>query len=209
VACTAGGCSIALTLTRPSTLLAVVTLVSLPAFADEPAASVQPGVDEAKVEQPAPAAAPSRFSLRVATGIGVARGAANVSVGSGFDFHPRFNAGVEFEYSPWFDYLGGKAAPGTFNAYLTASFRWFGTPAFEVRTGILLGGSLLLFDTPGARGGSVGVILGTNVLRAAVKLSNRWWFEISPDAVLVAPSLRGVPLVYPQFRLTAAMRVML
>lgn len=206
---------------RPSTLLAMVTLLSGPGAAAEeaaqaaadsvatPAPGVKPAAEEQAPAPPTPAAAPGRFSLRVATGIGVARGAANVSVGSGFDFTPRFNAGVEFEYSPWFDYLGGKAAPGTINAYLTASFRWLGTAAFEVRTGIFLGGSLLLFDTPGARGGSVGVILGTNVLRAQVRLSERWWFEISPDAVLVAPSLRGVPLVYPQFRLTGAMRVVL
>ncbi len=156
-----------------------------------------------------PAAGPGRVSLIIATGIGVARGAANVSFGLGIDLGARFNLGAAVEYSPWFDYLGGKAAPGTVNAYLTASFRWLGTPTFELRTAIFAGGSVLLFDTPGAPGGSMGVIIGANVLRAAVRLSDRWTFEISPDAVLVAPSLRGVPLVYPQFRLTGAMRVAL
>lgn len=195
-----------------TTLAAVFALAAAPralaqAPAEEPApAPAAPSAPAAQVEARAAASAPSRFSVRVATGLAVARGAANVSVGGGFDVAPRFNVGLEVEYSPWFDYLAGKASPGTLNAYATAALRWHASAHFEVRTGIFLGLSVLLFDTPGALGGSAGIILGTNVLRATAKITERLAFEISPDAVLVVPSLRGVPLVYPQFRLTAAIR---
>lgn len=202
-----------------SLVLAAALAAALPAFAQgnppaaaEPAPVAAPAPAPAPTpaaqEQPAAAAAdsPSRFSLRLATGLAVGRGAGNISLGAGFDVLPRFSLGVEVEYSPWFDYLGGKVAPGTINAYLTAALRWHASGGFEVRTGIFGGLSLLVFDTPGAYAGSVGIVVGTNVLRATVKLAERLAFEISPDAVLVVPSVRGVPLVYPQFRLTGALR---
>jgi hypothetical protein len=209
---------------RLPTVLAVAALIAFPAgaAAEEPApdqAPPPPLVREAPPEPspaPRPEAArppepfvpppPSRVSLRVATGVAVDRGGANASVAAGFDLSPRFNLGLEAEYNPWFDYLAGKASPGSINAYLTASFRWFGTATFEVRTGLMAGASVLLFDAPGARAGSVGIFLGTAVLRASARISEKVWFEISPDAVLAVPSLRGVPLVYGQMRLTAAIR---
>jgi hypothetical protein len=158
---------------------------------------------EAQVQAPSVA---SRFSLRVGTGLAVARGGGSLSFGAGFDVTPRFNLGIEAEYSPWFDYLAGKASAGTVDAYATASIRWFGAGAFEVRSGLMLGTSVLLFDTPGAPAGSVGILLGANVLRVSAKVSEKVIFELSPDAVLSVPSLRGVPLVYSQFRLSAGIR---
>ena len=182
----------------PLYAIAVVLAAGVPPV-DDPA----PAVVSDKVPADAP---PSRLTLHLAAGLAVSRGAGNVSVGVGFAVSERFSIGLDAEYSPWFDYLGGKASPGTFNLYADGSYRWFGTDRYEVRTALFAGLSVLLFTTPGAPAGSAGIILGTNVLRAVVRISPRVAFEISPDAVLVVPSLRGVPLVYPQFRLTAGMR---
>jgi hypothetical protein len=186
------------TTTTKTLMVAVMAAVLLPALARAETAEVQTEVN--------PPSAASRVSLRVGTGLAVARGGAVISGGAGFDVTSRFNLGVEAEYSPWFDYLAGKASLGTASAYATASFRWFGMGAFGVRSGLMAGASVLLFDTPGAPAGSVGILLGANVLRVEARLAERVTFELSPDVVLLVPSLKGVPLVYSQFRLSAGIR---
>jgi hypothetical protein len=185
------------TTTLKAALVGLMAVVPMVAGAGEAAAVA--------ADVTAPGAA-SRISITSSTGLAVSRGGMAITLGGGYDVTSRLNLGVAAEYSPWFDYLAGKASPGTANAYATASFRWFGVGAFELRSGLMAGASVLLFDTPGAPAGSVGILLGANVLRVGAKLSEHVAFELSPDVVLAVPSLRGVPLVYSQFRLTAGLR---
>lgn len=180
--------------------------------AEAPVQQVAPVPHVAPVQQIA-AAQPSlevwpssRFKLRLLSGVSVDRGAASVAAGFSVDLGARWSVGLELEYSPWFDVLAGTFSAGTANGYGTVTFRWATLGRFELRTELHAGASVLLFDTPGASAGSVGVVIGASPLRAAVRIGPRVDFEISPEVVLVAPSLRGMPLVYRQYRLMAGFR---
>lgn len=186
--------------------LAALALVAAPtaARADDVAATASQAVSDPGPESRAWTSA--RFKLHLLTGLSVDRGAASVSTGATVDLGTRWALGLELEYSPWFDVMAGTFAPGTASAQGTLSFRWATLGRFELRTSVHGGMSVLLFDAPGAPAGSVGVVLGASPLRVAIQVGPRVAFELVPEVVLSAPSLKGMPLVYRQYRLSAGFR---
>jgi hypothetical protein len=151
-------------------------------------------------------ASASAVSLHFGSGISIDRGAANLTVGGALKLSRRLSLGLDLEYSPWFDVLSGTASIGTVNAYATLSVTWATFGVLEVRSAFEAGASLLLFNAPGARAGSVGVLVGLSPLRIDVQLSPRLQLELSPEIFIAAPSLRGIPLAYRQYRACIGMR---
>jgi hypothetical protein len=131
----------------------------------------------------------------------VDRGSAALGVGARFNLTARWELGTTLELNPWFDVVSGRASWGSINAYATASWRWASVEDIDVRSTVGAGASCLLYQTVGAGPGSVGPFFEAGPL--SVVFPARWGrFEVRPELCLDVPSLRGVPLVYPQYRLS-------
>jgi hypothetical protein len=144
---------------------------------------------------------PRRGEVHLTVGGAVDRGAAAFGVGASLRVSRRFALGIDLEFGPWFDLLTKQSGTGTVRAYAIVSFIWADFGTVLVRSAAELGASVLLFDVPGARAGSVGLVLGASVLNVAWYPLPRVSVEVVPDVLLDVPSLHGVPLVYKEYRL--------
>jgi uncharacterized protein (TIGR03382 family) len=147
-----------------------------------------------------------RISVRASSALALDRGGAAVAVGASVALSARFRLGAEVEFSPWFDLQSISVAPGTVNACAYGSIVWARPSGWEVQSELRLGGSLLLFDVPGAHAGAMGVFLGVAPIRVVMPLSPRFRLELSPELAVAVPSLGGVPLAYRQYRFTVGFR---
>lgn len=145
------------------------------------------------------------LELHGAAGASIDRGAAVAALGTSVSLS-RVTLGVDVEYGPWFDIATGSIAPGALSVYGSVGFAWFESPRVTLSSVVQVGASALLFAMPGAARGSIGLHLGAAPVRVSLPISNRLAIELSPEAVLVAPSLRGVPLTYHQYRFTVGFR---
>lgn len=144
--------------------------------------------------------------LHVGSGLSLDRGAVQLAVGAQLPLGHRVWAGLDAELDPWFDLLSGTASRGAFNAWLTGGVVWTHAAALRVGSALKLGTSVLLFDVPGARRGAVGLFFAVAPLRLGVLLTPRLELELAPELALVAPSLKGVPFVYREYRATVGLR---
>lgn len=150
----------------------------------------------------------SALRLRPSTSLGLSvdRGAGVLAVGLRLPLPGRFELFTDVELNPWFDLLAGKLTWGALNAALGASLRWATVGAVELRTGVGVGFSLLLHDTVSAQAGAVGPFVELSVINVLFQGPGSSRFELRPDAVLTIPSLRGIPLVYHQYRMVLTLR---
>ena len=140
------------------------------------------------------------WSLVGGVGVAIDRGGAQVDVG--FErVVGRALLGGRLEWSPWFDVLTYRSAPGTLNAYGTAAWVWHGDASLQVRSGASLGLSGSTVSYSAFPGGSVGPYLAASFLSAAFRLGPATWLEFSPELAASVPDLRAVPFVYRQYRL--------
>lgn len=180
---------------RGSVLAGVVVCATASlAHADAPRAATATQVVSAEE-------APRRGTLHVTVGGALDRGAGAFGLGVSYRVSKRFILGVDLEAGPWFDLLMKQSAAGTARLYATLHFVWADFGTVLVRSSVELGGSVLLFDAPGANRGSVGVLLGASVVNVAWRPLPRLAVEVVPDVLLDVPSLHGVPLVYKEYRL--------
>lgn len=142
-----------------------------------------------------------RAEVHATAGVSFDRGAGAFGLGTSFALSPRFSLGVDLEAGPWFDVLTGRVGAGTLRLYATLSFTWVNLGDVSLRSAVEAGGSMLLFDVPGARLGSMGIVLGASVLKLSWRITPRVTLEVIPDVLLDVPSLSGVPLVYKEYRL--------
>jgi hypothetical protein len=119
--------------------------------------------------------------------------------------------GWDVEWNPWFSLYGPRALKaGTFNTYGTVILRFpLAYENFNLRTTLNLGVSYLLFDLYGAPKGSLGFYGAISPLGLEWKLSRRFLLIINPlNIALPIPQLRGVPLSYPQYRVSIGLGIL-
>ena len=155
----------------------------------------------ARIESP-----PQHFSVHAAIGASIDRGGGNLTLGGGLALGPHVRLRADVELNPWLDTVSGHLAPGALSVYGTFMWRWFELGRIELLSSISVGGSALLFRTPGAEPGSLGLFAGASMVRVGIRLGDRLTLELTPEAVVAVPSLKGVPLAYRQYRATAGLR---
>jgi len=133
----------------------------------------------------------------------VDRTAAAGSAGFRYNANGWLSVGLDLEYNPWFSIDAGRASPGVFNGYGTAIIKHKQIDSWELRTTVNVGTSVMLFDTVGVDKGSVGLYLGASPLGVAVPVGSKARIVIDPVAIAVpAPSVKGFPFYYRQYRAT-------
>jgi len=147
-----------------------------------------------------------RWSLHGTLGVSLDRGGGNLAVGAGLALARFVRLRADLEWNPWFDSVSGVFAAGAMNAYLTFMMTWIHVGPIELSTSVSLGTSVLLFHPAGATPGSVGVYLGASALRLGINLGDALTLELTPEAAIPIPSLRGVPYAYLEYRLCAGLR---
>jgi hypothetical protein len=159
---------------------------------------------QAQAEAPSPA--PLGSTVHAGIGASFDRAGGSVFFGAEHALGKRLSVGVTLELSPWADLLTGSVTLGTFNFSASGRFHWIRTADVEVSTVLGVGGSLLLFNTVSAPAGSFGPFLSLGVLDVTVPLREGWALVVSPQMAVSIPQLRGIPLIYRQYRVQAAIR---
>jgi hypothetical protein len=116
--------------------------------------------------------------------------------------------GWDAEWNPWVSFYGAnRIRPGVANTYGTIILRLpLAYEHFNLRTTVNLGVSYLLFDLYGASKGSVGLYGAISPLGVEWKVSRLFFLVINPLSISVpAPQLGGVPLTYPQYRVSVGL----
>ena len=142
--------------------------------------------------------------------IGYAGGAASldrtalaVNAGLRVEVSPRIRLGIDAELNPWFDVVSSSASLGSFNAYGSGSYQWLNTGTVALHTTLKAGVSVLLFNAVGIPAGATGIFVGASLLGVSLELRPDWWLVIHPiDVAVPIPSMKGVPLVARQYRLS-------
>ncbi|MEO6420396.1 MAG: hypothetical protein ABIP39_13350 [Polyangiaceae bacterium] len=113
--------------------------------------------------------------------------------------------GIDGELNRWVAINGSNSAgASTLNVYGTAILRFpLAYENFNLRSTLNFGGSYLMTSLYGAPSGSIGIFFGVSPLGLEWKASRSFYLIINPINVAVpVPQLKGVPLLYPQYRLT-------
>jgi hypothetical protein len=110
--------------------------------------------------------------------------------------------GLNGEWNPWLAFNGSTARAGVVNVYGTAIVRLpLAYENFNLRSSVSLGTSYLVSNLYGAPSGSYGIFAGVSFLGIEWKLSRSVLLVIDPLSYdVAAPQLKGVPLLYGQYR---------
>jgi MYXO-CTERM domain-containing protein len=119
--------------------------------------------------------------------------------------------GLDAEWNPWVSWTGPTPIrAGALNAYGTVILRFpLAYENFNLRTTANLGISWLLIDLYGAPKGSVGLYAAIYPLGLEWKLSRVFILIINPLGIaLPVPQLQGVPMTYPQYRISIGLGIL-
>lgn len=118
--------------------------------------------------------------------------------------------GLDGEWNPWIGH-GTAIKPGVANLYATGILQLpLAYENFNLRSSLGLGGSRLLMNLYGAPKGSTGIFADVNFLGIAWKASRSFYVIINPVNIAIpVPQLKGVPLMYPQYRFTVGLEMYL
>jgi hypothetical protein len=122
-----------------------------------------------------------------------------------------WTVGWDVEWNPWITLYGPTAVrAGVFNTFGTIILRHpLAYENFNLRTTVNLGFSYLLFDLYGAPKGSLGLYGAISPLGLEWKLSRAFLLIINPLSFAIpVPQLRGVPLSYPQYRISIGLGIL-
>jgi len=119
--------------------------------------------------------------------------------------------GLDGEWNPWLAFNGTAVHAGAVNVYGTAIVRLpLAYENFNLRTTLELGASYLVSNLYGAPRGSTGVFVGIDLLGIEWKVSRSFFLIINPLGYAVpTPQLKGVPLLYGQYRFSLGLEVYL
>lgn len=187
----------------PLTLVGVLLLAAPAARAEPAQAEGEVAAAEAVDQVDAPT---QRFSLHAAIGASIDRGGGSLALGGGLAWGAHARLRADLELNPWLDTLSGHLVPGALSAYASFVWVWVALGRVELASSVSLGASALLFRAVGAEAGSFGLFAGASMMRVGIRLSERLTLELTPEAVVAVPSLKGVPLAYRQYRATAGLR---
>jgi len=145
----------------------------------------------------------------LAAGGALDNGALAFALGARLRAAKSWSFGLDAEWNPWLAYNGTLVRGGVFNFYGTAMFRVpLAYERFNLRIAASLGLSRLLINLYGAPVGSTGVYFAFNPLALEWKISRLFYLVTTPlGFAMAAPQLRGVPLVYSQYRTTVALEM--
>ncbi len=143
-----------------------------------------------------------RFGAVATLGGSIDRPALAGSLGLRLRLSDRWTVGVDGEWNPWIAVQTSKVRSGVANIYATGIFSYpIDVRHFALRTTAHLGTSTLLYDLYGADSGSTGLYGGIKLLGVALDLGQHWKLIVDPaEVVVVAPHLKGAPLVHRQYR---------
>ncbi len=127
-----------------------------------------------------------------------------VQVGLRLRVSTHWTFGWDAEWNPWLSLYGGPTTfqRGVINTYGTIILRFpLAYENFNLRTTLNLGFSYLMMDLYGAPKGSLGFYGAVSPLGLEWKVSRALLLIINPLSISVpVPQIRGVPLLYPQYR---------
>jgi hypothetical protein len=137
------------------------------------------------------------------------RAAVAGTLGARFKLSKSWTFGLDLEWNPWISLSGPNVRGGVLNMYGTAILRFpLAYQNFNVRTALSLGGSYLLINLYGASAGSLGVYAAVTFIGLEWKLSRLFFLIINPLNIAVpVPQLRGVPVIYPQYRSSIGLEI--
>jgi MYXO-CTERM domain-containing protein len=118
---------------------------------------------------------------------------------------PHWAFGLDGELNRWIGLNGSNSAGASvLNVYGTAILRFpLAYENFNLRSTANLGTSFLMTSLYGAPSGSIGIYFGISPLGIEWKASRSFYLIINPLNIAVpVPQLKGVPLLYPQYRFT-------
>jgi hypothetical protein len=161
----------------------------------------------AQLEVTPPRPEAPRLSLYTGIGASFTRGALAGAVGLRLRLSRRFTFGVDAEYNPWFSLIAPYAHPGLLNVYAGVSYTWLDFHGLLLRSGVQAGVAVLLGDLVAADAGTTGIVVGLSVLGCSVPLRPGLYLDLDPSwLMLPLPQLRGVPLLYEQYRVAIGLR---
>jgi hypothetical protein len=144
------------------------------------------------------------YGFYVAASGSIDQSALAASVGGRIRLARSWTFGIDAEWNPWINLNTTEIRGGTLNGFGTAIFRIpLAYENFNLRITGNAGASYLLTTLYGAPSGSVGLYFGLCPLGLEWKMSRLFYLVINPISIsLPIPQLRGVPLIYPQYRLS-------
>jgi hypothetical protein len=176
-----------------------------------PAASAAPAAPTPRRENllpPPPPTHGSRLAVSSWTGAALDRTALVAGVGIRYHLDDAWMTGVGIEWNPWASLDARRIRAGSLNLAVSLIRRYQVTPRLSLRTSLHLGGSVLLFGLYGAPAGSVGPYGALSWMGLEIEISPRWRLILDPMEVAVPiPQLRGVPLVYRQYRFVVGVQL--
>ncbi|MEM9694317.1 MAG: hypothetical protein AAGA56_17330 [Myxococcota bacterium] len=133
----------------------------------------------------------------------VDNGALAFAVGPRYAVTEQWVVGLDVEYNPWFSFEATRFARGAFNTYATGTLRYWVSDEVALRVTAQVGASVLLFDLVGAPAGSVGPLVGGNLLGISYEVADQIYVFADPmNVVIPVPQIQGAPFSYLQYRLT-------
>ncbi len=190
--------------TTPTTTTTTITAPTKDVNPALPAPTVVP------VKEPGPVD-PSQTAIGAYGGFAgsFAKPALATAVGARLRVSKAWAFGLDGEWNPWIAFNGATVRKGAVNIYGTAMLRFpLAYEKFNLRVSASLGTSYLLTNLYGAPSGSIGVYVGANPLAIEWKLSRIFYLIVSPVGfAMPVPQLKGVPLVYPQYRSTIGLEI--
>jgi hypothetical protein len=148
-----------------------------------------------------------KISLYFALSGAVDKAAVAGAVGGRMRLTSHWTIGLDGEWNPWISLSTTKIRGGAINVYMTGIGRLpLAYEKFNLRSTVNLGASYLLTPLYGAPSGSIGLYVGVSPLGVEWKASESFYLIVNPINISIPiPQLRGVPLLYPQYRFTVGM----
>lgn len=135
-------------------------------------------------------------------------GALAAVVAGRYAFDDRWLLGLDAEYNPWLSFEAGRVSRGAFNGYATFIYRHWVSDSVALRITGNIGVSVLLFDLVGAPMGSVGPLVGGNLLGLSYEVTDQLYLLVDPAHVMLpVPQIRGAPFSYHQYRFSLGLQV--
>jgi len=189
---------------------AMVTTTTTTTTSAEPNTHAPPAPTIVAVEEPGPHD-PSQTAWGAYLGSSGSfdKMAAAIQLGARLKVSKHWTFGLDGEWNPWITINNARVGNGVANFYGSAMLRFpLAYESFNLRSTVSLGASYLLMNLYGAPSGSLGLYAGVSPLGLEWKLSRTFVLIVNPLGIaLPAPQLKGVPLTYPQYRISLGLEI--